>query len=407
MMAILGAILLMPVFGGAQQQEPAQSAPQAGQQEKGESIHMNMPEAPIETILTGPFPVMSPAAENRGRQIFEMFNHGDSAQMWASLSEPLRKRSGKEEKFAEINKKMREAMGTETDMVEENMVPYIMAPDTVYSRLSHFSKLIVPMMLIITINQRGQIDAFDIKRMPEVAEGQYAGYEDAVKLKLPFEGPWLVFQGGRNIFDNPSAMDDSTRFAMDFAYLKDGHMFAGPGGIGSRNTDYFCFGQPILAPADGTVTRAVGGFDDDPPGRPSGDNADGNIVVIVHETGDVHETSVFNHLKQNSLKVKSGDKVTQGQVIAECGNSGAGPVPHLHYQLRKTAGVPLPAQFVDYIADGKPVASGEPKRGQMVKNAAPSGAENSGTASDKTAGSGSASAATGKAPAAPAQKTGH
>jgi hypothetical protein len=31
---------------------------------------------------------------------------------------------------------------------------------------------------------------------------------------------------------------------------------------------------------------------------------------------------------------------------------------------------PLPAQFNNYIADGKPVASGEPIKGQMVSNGA-------------------------------------
>jgi murein DD-endopeptidase MepM/ murein hydrolase activator NlpD len=76
----------------------------------------------------------------------------------------------------------------------------------------------------------------------------------------------------------------------------------------------------------------------------------------------------MNHLKQNSLKVKIGDQVKQGQELAQCGNSGAGPIPHVHFQLQRGGGVALPAQFVDYIADGKPVASGEPKRGQKVKN---------------------------------------
>ncbi len=78
---------------------------------------------------------------------------------------------------------------------------------------------------------------------------------------------------------------------------------------------------------------------------------------------------MFDHLKQNSLKVKLDDKVKQGDVIAECGNSGTGLIPHVHYQLQKISGVGLPAQFTDYIADGKPVASGEPVRGQRVKNA--------------------------------------
>ena len=31
-------------------------------------------------------------------------------------------------------------MGPETQMIEENMVPYLYAPDTIYSRLSTFGK---------------------------------------------------------------------------------------------------------------------------------------------------------------------------------------------------------------------------------------------------------------------------
>ncbi len=182
----------------------------------------------------------------------------------------------------------------------------------------------------ITINQRGQIDAFDMKVIPErVAEGAYAGYQDTAKLKLPFNGEWLVYQGGRIPFDNPYAYDDAHRYALDFASLKNGHLFSGSGGIGtSKNEDSYCFGQPVLAPLDGTVTKAVAGYDDNPPGKPTGDPEDGNIIAIRHEEGDTHETVVMNHLKQNSLKVKSGDKVKQGDVVAECGDGSTGPVPH-------------------------------------------------------------------------------
>jgi hypothetical protein len=377
MAAIMG-ILLLPLPGRAQDQ-PAQ--PSAGQQNGQQNSEPNPPaeqeklaplpqsttSVPIEPVMSGPYPVMSKAAEDRARQIFEMFNHGEFSQMWATLSEGRKKATPiKEEKFVDGNKKLRERMGTETSMIEENIVPYPFAPDTIYSRLTNFSNLRQPITFIITINQRGQIDDFDFKLLPdEIAEGRYAGYTDTVKLKLPFNGSWLVFQGGRKVFENPNASSDDQRYSVDFAYLKDGYLFVGPGGLHSKNTDYFCFGQPILAPADGEVIKAEAGYDDNPPGRPSGDPADGNVVIISHGNG---ESSLVNHLKQNSLRVKRGDKVKQGDVIAECGNSGAGPVPHLHYQLQRTTGVPLPAQFNDYIADGKPVASGEPVRGQLVSN---------------------------------------
>lgn len=378
LIAVFSAILLLPALGRTQQQSaaPAQQTPSAShqmpntpQQKSGtaqdKSLQEKTAEAPIQPVMSGPYPVMSPAAMERGRQLFEMFNHTRSNEMWTSLSEGLRKMSGKEDKFIEFNKKLREKMGPETEMLEENIVPYLYAPDTVYSRLSVFEHVRLPIMSIITFNQRGQIDAFDIKPMHAIAEGRYAGYQDTAKLRLPFNGEWLVYHGGRNFFENPYASLDDTRFALDFVYLQDNHLFSGAGGVGSKNEDYYCWGQPVLATGDGTVVRAIGGYDDNPPGKPSGDSPDGNIVVISHGNG---ETSTINHLKQNSLKVKVDDKVKQGDVIAACGNSGAGGIPHIHYQFGKGRSVGLPATFVDYVADGKPVASGEPKRGQIVKN---------------------------------------
>lgn len=368
--AVLGAILLLSILTFAQEPTapaPAVPPPPASSQDNSAApAQENVPQAPIEPVMSGPYPVMSKAAEQRAKQIYQMFNHQQTGEMWASLSEGLRKQSGKEERFVAVNKKLRERLGTETAVLEENVVPYVFAPDTVYSRLASFSGAKVPIIFVITINQRGQIDNFVINPMPTVAEGRYAGYQDATKLKLPFSGEWLVYQGGRNPFENSYAMSDDVRFAVDFVPLKDGRMFSGKGGIFAKNDDYYCFGKPVLATADGTVVKAEGGYNDNPPGRPTGDPADGNIVEISHGNG---ESSVINHLKQNSLKVKRGDKVKQGDVLAECGNSGAGPVPYVHYVLLRGAGAQLPAQFNDYIADGKPVATGEPKRGQFVKNA--------------------------------------
>lgn len=380
---LIGAILLLPATGA---QQPAQPAAPAGQQaapaehENGAPLQQSMPPGPIEPVMSGPYPVMSKAALDRARQIFEMFNHGEFSQMYAALSEG-RKKQVKEEKFIEGNKKFRERMGNETAVQGENVVPALLIPDTIYSRLSNFSNVRPPLQFVITVNQRGLLDDFEFTPVPDIiAEGQYAGYEDKAKLKLPFNGEWLVYQGGRNAFLNPYATSDDQRFGLDFAYLKNGRLFSGAGGLGSKNTDYYCFGQPILAPADGTVTKAEAGYDDDPPGKPSGDPSDGNIIVISHGEG---ESSMMNHLKQNSLKVKRGDKVKAGEVIAECGNSGAGPVPHLHYQFERASGVPLPAQFVDYIANGKPIASGEPVRGQFVENGPATQAGTIGTTSGK------------------------
>jgi len=39
------------------------------------------------------------------------------------------------------------------------------------------------------------------------------------------------------------------------------------------------------------------------------------------------------HLKQDSLRVATGDRVRRGQVLGEVGNSGNSTGPHLHIEL--------------------------------------------------------------------------
>ena len=186
MVAILIAVLLLAGFALSQNTTaPATpgSTPAAGQQETPPPATSNVqepPEAPIEPVMSGPYPVMSTSAEDRGRQIFQMFNHSEGSQIWVLLNEGLKKRTGSEAKYVEFNKKLRDRMGAETSMVEENITPYIFAPDTVYSRLSNFARIPVPVMTMITINQRGQIDAIPSTRYRLSRKAGYAGYTDTI-----------------------------------------------------------------------------------------------------------------------------------------------------------------------------------------------------------------------------------
>ena len=58
------------------------------------------------------------------------------------------------------------------------------------------------------------------------------------------------------------------------------------------------------------------------------------------------------HLRQDSLRVTVGDRITVGDQIANCGNSGNSTQPHVHLQamdsadLRVARGVPI--TFRDY-----------------------------------------------------------
>jgi hypothetical protein len=179
--------------------------------------------------------------------------------------------------------------------------------------------------------------------------------KNITELSLPFKSRWFVGWGGDTKELNQHHHDVSNqRFAFDFLGVDENGKTRK--GAGEGNEDYFAFGREILAPADGVVTEAIDGVRDNVPGAMNQYSALGNTVFIQH---DEKEISVLAHLKQDSVKVKRGDKVKKGQIIGLCGNSGHSSEPHLHYHLQNTpiiqdgTGIKCYFQKVIVIRDGK------------------------------------------------------
>ena len=83
----------------------------------------------------------------------------------------------------------------------------------------------------------------------------------------------------------------------------------------------------------------------------------GNHVVV---RGDDGTCVVLAHLRRGSVRVRRGDLVEPGQVVAECGNSGNSSEPHLHIQAmdRASAWVGASRRFT---FEGRPVPpTGDP-----------------------------------------------
>lgn len=136
------------------------------------------------------------------------------------------------------------------------------------------------------------------------------------------------------------------RFAIDWIKLDaQNRAFTG------KMTDlasYSGFGEPIHAVADGTVVTLYDAAAEQVPGEPQGvtpASIGGNMIVVDIGGGNF---AFYAHLQPGSLKVKLGDKVKTGEVIALLGNTGNTTAPHLHFHIMDGPS-PLDANSLPYV----------------------------------------------------------
>lgn len=168
---------------------------------------------------------------------------------------------------------------------------------------------------------------------------------------------YLVMNGGHHpllnahfmTLDNPAYADyRGQSFAVDLIAI-DGRGWRAERFLGGNDpAEYLIFGAPVLAPCDGTVIGAEGGMRDLPVPERDTERLEGNHLLI--DCGDF--IVLLAHLRQGSLAVGEGDRVSARQPLAEVGNSGQSGEPHLHVHAQRgtspdapLAGEPLPISF--------------------------------------------------------------
>jgi murein DD-endopeptidase MepM/ murein hydrolase activator NlpD len=203
---------------------------------------------------------------------------------------------------------------------------------------------------------------------------------------LPFDGMW--YDGAGPSLHSHHRWAVPQEFAHDFMRLgADGLSYSGEG---KSFTDYYAYGQPVLAAADGQVVAVLDGEQEDvgllqQPGEPlqtyvqriverqnqqltrGARGIIGNHIVIRH--GD--EYSFYAHLRPGSLRVKVEDTVTRGQPIAAVGSSGSSTEPHLHFHVCDGPDVMacagIPAKFENVEIYGA-LTVRQPQSGDLVRN---------------------------------------
>ena len=146
-------------------------------------------------------------------------------------------------------------------------------------------------------------------------------------FRLPFWGEWTVSQG----YDGEYTHQGDWKHAWDFVITDDeGKQFKGKG---DYPEDYFCYDKEVLSPGDGIIEEIIDGIEENKIGEVNLKDNWGNTLVIKH-TDLLY--SKLCHLRNGSIRVKTGDRVKQGEGIARIGNSGRSPYPHLHFQFQAT-----------------------------------------------------------------------
>ncbi len=146
-----------------------------------------------------------------------------------------------------------------------------------------------------------------------------------VNISLPVYGEWKVTQGHRGEHTHQHAWQHAWDFEIED---EEGHKNQRSG---KNPEDYYAYGKPVIAPADGWVEQIQDGIEDNVIGEIDTVHNWGNTIVLRHT--DALYTKI-SHLKKESFKVKEGEQVKKGTILAQCGNSGRSPVPHVHFQVQ-------------------------------------------------------------------------
>ncbi len=294
----------------------------------------------------------------------DMFLNGTGGELWDKMTQEMQQALGNDHtKWEVMAGGIGQQIGKVTETVNERMLPALQLQ--VYTRLIRTDAFPGRLMVTIALTSDGKITGLSGRPEGNPAESKFLEYQDKSTYRFPLTGEWTIYQGGRSVYDNYHAAAPDERFAYDIVAFRDGSMYKD----GATSLEMFYgFGQPVVAAAAGKVVFAEDKYDDNVLGKPS-DTApkQGNNVVIDHGNG---EFTVYAHLKRGSVKVKAGDAVKAGQQIAEVGNSGNSPLPHLHFHMQNTAtwfqGEGMPVTFHGASVNGKVQAESEPVRGDVV-----------------------------------------
>jgi hypothetical protein len=202
-----------------------------------------------------------------------------------------------------------------------------------------------------------------------------------IEVRSPVRGRWVAVNSPADKVPSHGVHSCGQTYAIDLVYWPDEStpwQGVQKRPLARRANSFPGFGQPIFAPASGTVVKARDFWRD----HWSRNSWPGILYLLVE--GNLRELlgpggllgnhvvldlgngvyAAFAHLRRGSIRVTKGERVTAGQQIAECGNSGNSSEPHLHFQLMDhahasiAAGLPFTFEGSGVPHNQEPLRSG-------------------------------------------------
>jgi hypothetical protein len=181
---------------------------------------------------------------------------------------------------------------------------------------------------------------------------------EPIAVSFPLSGEWCAANTPGHKVPSHGTNQLGQRYAYDFFQIDwelKGYKFYKTSILkclicGVKLHDTYCWSKPIFSPFDGEVVEARDGLEERNPVYFPRDmatviknaflfrgesNADlrsilGNYIILKKEDSIF---SLLAHARKDSIKVSEGQKVMEGQELAQVGHSGNSTAPHLHFQL--------------------------------------------------------------------------
>ncbi|MGI5173277.1 M23 family metallopeptidase [Treponema sp. OMZ 840] len=250
-----------------------------------------------------------------------------------------RRNAGSAQEIARLQEENRKTLASLDELRDENN-NLLQTAEQFQNTLSQALALIGINQTSITKNAGQNSDLSSLFNMQEIAHGSVKESADIRKLSnylenavQPIEqiGKMLQIQGAM-LSDTPNVWPVKGglgHFSMPFGQAL--HPITGQWYI-HKGLDISTYrsGDPVISTANGQVVTVTY------------DASFGNYIIIQHKYGYYTR---YAHLQ--STRVKTGQFVSQGDVIGTIGNSGVSTGAHLHYEVHIGSEVVDPAKYVN------------------------------------------------------------